>query len=39
VAEELEAVYLAVLAETAPAARRRRGAFEAVAGLEARRAA
>jgi len=39
VAEELEAVYLAVLAETAPAARRRRRAFEAVAGLEARRAA
>ena len=38
VAEELEAVYQAVLAETAPAARRRR-AFPAVAGLEARRAA
>ena len=39
VAEELEAVYQAVLAETAPAARRRRRAFAAVAGLEARRAA
>jgi len=41
VAEELETVYEAVLAETAPAARRRRAfsAVRAVAGLEARRAA
>ena len=38
VAEDLEAVYQGVLAETAPAARRRR-AFPAVTGLEARRAA
>jgi len=39
VAEELEAVYQAVLAETAPSARRWRRAFDAVAGLETRRAA
>ena len=39
VAEELELVYEAVLAETAPAARRRRRAFAAVEGLQARRAA
>jgi len=39
VAEDLEAVYQAVLAETAPAARRRRPAVDAVAGLEARQAA
>jgi D-inositol-3-phosphate glycosyltransferase len=39
VAEELELVYEAVLADTAPAARRRRRAFAAVEGLQARRAA
>ncbi|HSC63975.1 MAG TPA: glycosyltransferase family 1 protein [Caldimonas sp.] len=39
VAEELEGVYQNVLAETAPSTRRWRRAFNAVAGLEARRAA